>query len=731
MVSPVTMLDDAKPARTDEEVVREAVDRWKACQDWQGVEDQRCREDIKFANGDTRNAWQWPERTYDDRTSPGQDLPCLTINNTRTHNDMIINSMSKNRFAIKVRPSGGKASYKSAGMMQTLIRRTETISRATTQYRKVAEHQVDGGIGYILLETDYVSERSFDQDIWLKAARDPTGVYLDPWIKQQDGLDANFGFVFDRLPIKEFNRKYPDYVGKVGKAPLDSMFADWITDKEIMVAKYFRKKERKDTLVSYKPEEDGEEIEKLASEIKDEAGKDLFKALVADIKAGRVDGRMRKVTDNEVEWFLIAGNIVVDKGKWAGKYIPIFRCPGREIVIDNRLDRKGHTRPLIDPQRMLNYAASTDVQVNALQPKAPWLAPARATEGQEQWKDANINNYGVLFYNDLDEEAPEGMQQVQPPQRIDPPKGNPAYMQAMQNAERQMMMISGQFQAQMGENDTQSAASGVAIGERKQQGDTATYHFPEHQADMLRAIGMALLDLYPKIYDTKRALHVIGEDGEKFWINIDPTQAAAVQDEQYSKDDEEAIRLSFNPSLGEFECVSDPGPDYATQRQEAWDAMSMILKENMELAGVIGDLLFKYGDFPGADKIMERLQKEIKANKPYLFDEKMEPQIVSLQQQTQRLTALNAELMQKLSLKEIALKGKDEQRDVNAQKADTERMKVMIEALARLTLTPQQRAQMEHEIELKSHDFVYDTVSQANAAELSQQGAANTESEGS
>jgi hypothetical protein len=714
------MLDDDRPARTEDEIVREAVERWKACQDWQGIEDQRCREDIKFANGDTRNAWQWPEKVYDDRTSPGQDLPCLTINNTRTHNDMIINAMSKNRFAIKVRPSGGKASYKSAEMMQTLIRRTENISRATTQYRKVAEHQVDGGIGYMLLETDYVSERSFDQDIWLKAARDPTGVYLDPWIKQQDGLDANFGFVFERLPTKEFNRKYPDYAGKVGKAPLDSMFADWITDKEIMVAKYFRKKERKDTLISYKTE-DGEEVEKFASEIKDESGKELFKALIADIDAGRVDGRKRKVTDNEIEWFLIAGNVIVDKGKWAGKYIPICRCPGRELVIDNKLDRKGHTRPLIDPQRMLNYAASTDVQVNALQPKAPWLAPSRATEGQEQWKDANINNYGVLFYNDYDEEAPEGMQQVQKPERIDPPKGNPAYMQAMQNAERQMMMISGQFEAQMGENDTQSAASGKAIGERKAQGDTATYHFPEHQADMLRAIGIQLLDLYPKIYDTKRALHVIGEDGEKFWINIDPTQADAVQELQDAKDDEEAIRLSFNPSLGDFECISDPGPDYATQRQEAWAAMSMILQQNMELAGVIGDLLFKYGDFPGSDKIMERLQAEIKANKPYLFDKNVEPQVIALQQQAQRLTALNAELMQKLSLKEIALKNKDEQKDVNAQKADTERMKVMIEALALLTLTPQQRAQMEHEIELKSHDFVYDTISQANAAEISEQ----------
>ena len=159
-----------------------------------------------------------------------------------------------------------------------------------------------------------------------------------------------------------------------------------------------------------------------------------------------------------------------------------------------------------------------------------WLAPARAVEGQEQWKTANVENQAVLLYNDIDDEADGPLQQIAPPQRIDPPKPSAAHESGMQSAERQMMMISGQFQAQMGENDTQSAASGKAIGQRKQQGDTATYHFVEHSADMLRFIGVQLLDLYPKIYDTRRALHLEGDDGERMWIKIDPDQTEAVEE---------------------------------------------------------------------------------------------------------------------------------------------------------------------------------------------------------
>src|ERR1700761_5648316 len=141
--------DDSKEATSDDAIVHEAVERWKACKDWQGTEDERAREDIKFANGDARNRWQWDSKLYDDRED--DDLPCLTINNTRVHNDLIINEMSKQAYGVKVRPTGGKASYESAQAMMSVIRRIEYISKASTQYRKVAEQQVDGGIGYILI----------------------------------------------------------------------------------------------------------------------------------------------------------------------------------------------------------------------------------------------------------------------------------------------------------------------------------------------------------------------------------------------------------------------------------------------------------------------------------------------------------------------------------------------------------------------------------------------------
>jgi Phage P22-like portal protein len=734
-----TPSEDDIPAgeETDEDIVREANERWHAIKDWQGDNDERTRADIKFANGDSRNNYQWPDKIYQERTGDQIDLPCLTINKTRVHNDIIINEMSKRASGIKVRPTAGKASYRSAEEMQKIIFRIQNQSKFSSQKRKVAEQQVDGGIGYIIIETRYVSNKSNVQDIYLVASRDPTGVYLDRWSVEPDGSDTTHGFVFEEMSRKEFNRQYPQWKGRVGTSPLHTEMTAWLSDKSITKVKYYRKRQKKDLLVWFR-ENDNEEFQyKFRSEIQDESGPDIYKALMKQIKDGVIEGGTRQVTNDEVEWFLIAGDQIIDRGDWAGKYIPICRCVGREMVIDKTLDRKGHTRPLIDAQRMLNYANSCSVEGVASQVKSTWLAPARAVEGQEQWKDANVKNYAVLLWNDVDDEAPEALQAVTRPERIDPPKPSPGWLQVGQDAERHLMMVSGQFQAQLGEDDRQSAASGKAINERQEQGDTATYHFVEHMADMERFLGVQLLDLIPKIYDTKQALQVLDEKGERTWITIDPDQKEAIRELQEVQEEGEAIKIAFNPSIGEYECVSDPGPDYATQRQEAWNAITQIVVANKELVAVIGDLLFKYGDFPGADDIMERIQKEIKATKPYLFDDNLDPQLAAVQQQNKNLLALNTELQMKLAEASLKIRGRDERRDIEAFKAQTDRMKAdaenlhrTVEAMAKIVMTPQQREQLDHEvaesarqriheIDQGAREHIYGLIEQANEPDVS------------
>jgi hypothetical protein len=57
----------------------------------------------------------------------------------------------------------------------------------------------------------------------------------------------------------------------------------------------------------------------------------------------------------------------------------------------------------------------------------------------------------------------------------------------MKIAQMEMMMASGQYQSQFGENE--NAKSGIAIQTRQRQGDNATYHYIDHLAQAIRFTG--------------------------------------------------------------------------------------------------------------------------------------------------------------------------------------------------------------------------------------------------
>jgi hypothetical protein len=121
-----------------------------------------------------------------------------------------------------------------------------------------------------------------------------------------------------------------------------------------------------------------------------------------------------------VTWYKIAGDKIVDRRPWPGKYIPIVRIVGEETVIDGKLDRKGHVRNLKDPQRMYNYWSSARPwNRSRCSPRCPTWPRSRPLTGLEDyWKNANRENRAVLPYNSVDEEGnqiPAPAAPVQPP----------------------------------------------------------------------------------------------------------------------------------------------------------------------------------------------------------------------------------------------------------------------------------------------------------------------------
>jgi hypothetical protein len=661
----------------DDEIIAEAKKRFERCVTWESAWRDHARFDTKFANADPLNGWAWDTNVLQDRGG----RPCLSYNQIRQHNLQIINDARQNKAQIKVSPTGGRASYEAAQVFSGIIRRIEYQSKAVDAYSTASYHQVESGMGYVRVDTDYVSSDSFDLDLFIRRVPDPKTIYMDPDCEQYDKSDAKFAFIFEDIPRDRYEEEHGE-----GDSPAPATLdrTDGWNDKDhVRIAEYWRK-----TMTAGKIHQLRDGLIIKDSEIPKDLRDDVMRLVV----------KTRDVQTPEIEWFKLSGHKIIDREKWLGKYIPIVPWVGEETVIEGQMDRKGHTRAMIDAQRIYNYWASSAVEQVALQTKTPYVARADAIEGrEEQWASANIKNYSVLVHNALDEQG----NPIPPPQRNDPPVMAQAYIQGMTIARQDLMAVSGQYQAELGAPGNER--SGVAIQQRQRQGDTATYHYIDNQAKGIRQVGRILLDLIPKIYDVRRVVMTLGEDGSESKVLVAPDapeahqqiaqapdgQPMPVQPGQARQQTEDPDRpdpmIIFNPNIGTYDVVeADVGPSYGTQRQEAANAFSQIMQQNPAAFQIVGDFWAQNSDFPGADELAERLKRGIPAE----YKAGPDPRVAAIAQQAQQQGDHAKQLLQQADAEIASLKAqlvhqteqakdKSQELETDVYRAETDRLKVV------------------------------------------------------
>jgi portal protein len=674
-----------KQSKSDEEIVREAQERFDRALEYQADAHRHYIADMQFANGDDYNGYQWSDDVSGARRQ--QKRPALTVNKTRVHCLQVINDARQNPVQVRVNPVGGEATYEAAQIYEGIIRHIEYVSNAQSAYANATYCQVMGGIGYWRVLLDYVHDESFDQDIYIRRIADPTQVYMDPDIQQADGSDARWAFLFYELSRDEFEEEYGDDEDdeeNLNNAALTTSGARHTDDKHVQLAEYYRVGQKNDRLLEMP---DGQVVRES----------DLPPGALEQLKEQGIEPRgSRDIAVPEVEWFLLADNRIIDRKDWPGIYIPIVRVPCEEIIIDGKMDWVSHVRHLRDPQRLYNWYTSQAAEFVALQTKAPFIATAESIEHHlNDWEHANEENKAVLLYKGTDERG----QPIQPPHRAQPPVMAQAYMEGLKISQAEMMMATGQYQAVMGEPGNET--SGKAINARQRQGDNATYHVIDRLASAIRYTGRIILDLIPKVYNSERALLLMGEDGTQTQVHVDPTAPVAhqttvdpnlppPQPSMNAQDDPDekraqALRTIFNPNVGRYAVVADVGPAYATKRQEAFNAFSQVIAQNQAAFTVVGDFWARNADFPGADELAARLKQglppQYKAGAPnpetMQLQQALEQQGQHAQQLLQKADAEIAGLKAQLVHAQEQAKDKGVELQIDEYKAETDRLKAV------------------------------------------------------
>lgn len=552
--------------------IKEIIERFEQAYEAERENFEKASDDLKFVASDD----QWSE---DDKNAR-KGRPCLTINKVAHYQDIIEGDYRQNRPSIKVVPVDDAADPQVAEIYTGIIRNIENQSVAKIAYTNCFSPMAGGGIGNIRVATRYVSDDSFDQEIFIEPVENPFSVLYDPNAKRYDRQDGDYIFVFADITKDEFRRRFPN-ARVIDFDNADSLIKknNWVQQDMIRIAEYFKKEYSEYTLYEF---EDGT------------TGFD---------KDGGTVKRQRTVRKYRIMRHLVSAiEELEDAKEWPSRFFPNIPAYGKVTNIKGERKVRGAIRFSKDPQRAYNYWRSATTEQVALAPKSPYMLTPKMIAGHEaMWDTAHTENKPYLLYN-ADTKAPTGKPVKEPPAPIPIGAANEV---AMADDEIRDTMNVNLAKAGFASNER----SGKAIAERRRGSDTANFTYLDNMAWTTEAVGRVIVDLIPKIYDTERIVRILYEDGKSDRAVLKRTGTAVIED---------AIGKIYDPNVGKYDVVVTIGPSYTTQRQEAADNMYSIMQTSPDIAKMVADLLFQYQDFPGADKIAERLRKALP---PQILDE--------------------------------------------------------------------------------------------------------------
>lgn len=602
---------------SQEAFLQEMREDYQADLEFDRINREQALDDKKFSVGE-----QWDPLVLEQR----KGLPCLVINNIPQFTAQLVGDWRESRKAIKVVPSNDEDKAV-ADVRGDLIRAIEMQSRASRTYDTAFESLVQCGDGAFRICVEYAKNSVFDQDIRIGQIEDCLSVVWDRFSVDPTGRDAKRVFVDDRMPKREFKRKYKDIEPDELMSDItlrDLSSEGWVDLDSYRITEYWRLIERQRIMALF---ENGK-----VYELKEDNLEQLVMTNGAPVKT-----RLAWVTYAQMH--LTTGFKILDGPyEYQLSRLPIIRMSGRVGNINGRRVRYGLVRFMKDAARLKNFWRSVAAEQLGYAPKAKWIAPESAVEGREDmFRQAHLTRDPLLIYNDGAEA---------PPTLIPPPPVEASLLNEAAINAQDMKDVTGIHDASLGIRSNET--SGRAIQARQREGDIASLTFYDNANAAVLEAGDVINQLIPQIYDGTRVIRTIGEDETQKFITInDPMNPDAI-----------------DMSVGDFDVALTTGTSYTTRRVEAAQAMMDAIQVFPALMQVAGPEIIRAQDWPGADKIAEKMEE---ARQSSMVDPQ---EMAKLQEQVQKLTFENQQL-------KLATKDKTLDREVDVYNAETQRIRAL------------------------------------------------------
>ena len=697
--------------------IKKALDRFKLGVDADGDQRKREIDALRFQVPEL----SWPNDVKEQRKPQlvgGVAIPqrpMLSIPTLDHPIQLTINAEKAAHLGIGIHPLSDTADDDTAEVLQGLYRRIEVDSRASLARSWAFERAVKAGRGFyrVITERDPDGENAFDQRIMIKRILQQASVVLDPFAQEADFSDGTWAFIVNDMPWDTYKRRYPkSQMASFTEDELSALGTDtqhWVSGDEgagraVRVAEYYRleKSPKRRVLL--------------------DDGSDSYDDAIPEGRTARMGDEARSA-DEELPvlyWSVINAIEELEPAQTQdGRYIPIIPVIGRELIpFESERRWVGMIEPNKDAVRLLNYSASSAVEMASLETKAPYTMVEGQEEGHEQeWQLANVRNFPYLRYRNVSLNGTP----APPPQRtqVDTSRLGPS-MLLLQQAREFIHEGTGAYESALGQQAT-NAKSGRAVMALQQQHQAGSSHFIDNLAEIsLTYEAKVVLDLIPYIYDRpgRIARLLDAEDNPRtVMLNAPFTMNPQTQRPQRAPMPPQGMASqgmapqgppppppvppgvnagplppgvmpqgaptmpmapqpppgpkvqNYDLKKGRYGVSVTIGKSYKSRSEEGADELGNLFQAQPQLFPILGDIYLKFRDFPGHLEAAARVKKLLP---PPLQEQTNQPNPQQLQQQLQQAGQMVEQLTKALDEKTRLLDSDGQKLQMQAQTAQSD-----------------------------------------------------------
>lgn len=491
----------------------------------------------------------------------------------------------ENTPQFEVRSVNGKADPKEVKLRGDFFRHLAQQSRSAEVFETALENALAGGFGAFRVDTQYIDDKSFDQEPILRKIEYPERCYFDPNAELTTKADGSYCGIVIPLSRKEFHEKYPDQKIPIKSETVfdiyDNSYSSLYMQDVVLLIEHYEKEYDEVEIIelSNGMTMDKKEYNEKVKMVKDNHPEELHNMMIPRIL------RKRKVNRCKIMRYLVTSSHILEEEEFSGTELPIIFVPGDLQKVNGKEITLSMIRFAIDSQRALNLTQSEIIQVIRTSRRELFMATSGNLGNRvNQWRDV-ANQQGVLLYE------PDPITQ-QPPIRIEPVDIPVTLMNYLQVATQQIQGTMGMFNSSLGDSD--NAVSGKAVRQRQIAGNLSGGIFYDNLLRAITQAGRCIMSMLHKLMDNERTINTLPVEGKEKSVNINENKLGSGGSDFTDND---------------FDVIARSGPSYAVQKEEA---ISMLINLGQMLPepqrALLVDLIAENMDVENKVQIVNRMK---------------------------------------------------------------------------------------------------------------------------